>query len=90
MNIPTWLVIGVLIGALAKVVTPKSGTIIVPVIHGAVGAVGGGVLGKFAGLYEPTGPGAAAGWMLSVMGAFLLVGVYVTMGGPRDEGDKGS
>jgi uncharacterized membrane protein YeaQ/YmgE (transglycosylase-associated protein family) len=80
LNIPLWAIIGAVIGALAKFVMPKGG-IVLPVILGAVGAVGAGIGGKYAGFYDPGGPGTPAGLMAATMGAFTLVGAYVTMGG---------
>jgi len=80
LNIPLWIIIGAVIGGLAKFVMPRGG-IVVPIILGAVGSVAGGIAGQYAGFYEPGGPGMAAGLMTAVMGAFTLVGAYVTMTG---------
>jgi uncharacterized membrane protein YeaQ/YmgE (transglycosylase-associated protein family) len=80
LNIPIWVVMGAVIGALAKFVMPKGG-IVIPIILGTVGSVAGGIGGKYAGFYDSGGPGTAGGLMLAVMGAFTLVGAYVTIAG---------
>jgi len=70
-----WIIFGLIIGALAKLVMPgrDPGGIIVTILVGIAGALLGGFLGRAAGFY---GPEEAAGWVMSILGAFVLLGLY--------------
>ena len=70
-----WIVFGLIVGALAKLVMPgrDGGGIIVTMLLGIVGAVVGGFLGRAMGLY---GPNQAAGFFLSLLGAIILLVIY--------------
>jgi uncharacterized membrane protein YeaQ/YmgE (transglycosylase-associated protein family) len=70
-----WIVFGLIIGALAKLVMPgrDPGGIIVTIVLGIIGAVLGGWLGRAIGLY---GPGEAAGFVMALIGALILLGLY--------------
>jgi uncharacterized membrane protein YeaQ/YmgE (transglycosylase-associated protein family) len=70
-----WIVFGLIVGALAKLVMPRRdpGGIIVTIVLGIVGAVLGGWLGWAIGLY---GPGDAAGFVMALIGALILLGRY--------------
>ena len=70
-----WIVFGLIVGALAKLVMPgrDPGGIIVTIILGIVGAVVGGWIGRVVGLY---GPDQAAGFIMSFLGAVVLLAVY--------------
>lgn len=63
-----WIVFGLIVGALAKLVMPgrDPGGIIVTIVLGIVGAVLGGWLGRAIGLY---GPGEPAGFVMALIGA---------------------
>jgi uncharacterized membrane protein YeaQ/YmgE (transglycosylase-associated protein family) len=75
MDFIGWLVAGLIIGALAKLVMPGDdpGGIIVTTLIGIVGAMLGGGLGRALGLYAP---GQPAGWIMSILGAVLLLFIY--------------
>ena len=75
MSILTWIIIGLVVGALAKFVMPGKdpGGIVVTILLGIGGALLGGVLGRALGLYEP---GQPAGWIVSILGAVLLLAGY--------------
>jgi uncharacterized membrane protein YeaQ/YmgE (transglycosylase-associated protein family) len=66
---------GLIIGALAKLAMPGKdpGGIIATMLIGIAGAVTGGFLGRVLGLY---GPGDAAGFFMSFLGAVLLLFLY--------------
>jgi uncharacterized membrane protein YeaQ/YmgE (transglycosylase-associated protein family) len=66
------IVLGLIIGAVAKLVMPGDdpGGIIVTILLGIAGAVVGGVLGRVIGLYEE---GQPAGFVMSVLGALVLL-----------------
>lgn len=75
MGILGWIVFGLVIGALAKLVMPGKdpGGIIVTILLGIVGAVVGGFLGRVLGLYEENEP---AGFIGALIGAILLLFIY--------------
>jgi uncharacterized membrane protein YeaQ/YmgE (transglycosylase-associated protein family) len=75
MDFIGWLVAGLIIGALAKLVMPGNdpGGIIVTIMLGIVGAVVGGGAGRALGWYAP---GQPAGWIMSILGAVVLLFLY--------------
>jgi uncharacterized membrane protein YeaQ/YmgE (transglycosylase-associated protein family) len=70
-----WIVFGLIVGALAKLVMPgrDPGGIIVTMLLGIAGALLGGFIGRAMGFY---GPGEAAGWLMSFLGAVILLMLY--------------
>ncbi|MGV3519543.1 GlsB/YeaQ/YmgE family stress response membrane protein [Luteitalea sp.] len=82
MGILGWIVFGLVIGALAKLLMPGKdpGGIIVTMLLGIVGSVLGGFIGQTLGLY---GPGDAAGFVMSLLGAVLLLVIYRMATGNR-------
>jgi uncharacterized membrane protein YeaQ/YmgE (transglycosylase-associated protein family) len=74
-SIVGWIIFGLIIGALAKLVMPgrDPGGIIVTIVLGIVGALLGGWLGRAIGLY---GPDEAAGFVMALIGALILLGLY--------------
>jgi uncharacterized membrane protein YeaQ/YmgE (transglycosylase-associated protein family) len=78
MTVLGWIVFGLVVGALAKLVMPgrDPGGIIVTMLLGIAGAVLGGVIGRAMGLY---GPGQAAGFLMSFLGAVILLMLYRMM-----------
>jgi uncharacterized membrane protein YeaQ/YmgE (transglycosylase-associated protein family) len=75
MGILGWILFGLIVGALAKLVMPgrDPGGIIVTMLLGIAGAVLGGFLGRAMGFY---GPGEAAGFLMSFLGAVVLLVLY--------------
>ena len=69
------IIIGAVIGALAKFIMPGDdpGGLIVTMLIGIAGAVVGGYIGRAIGLYQP---GQAAGFIMSVIGALVLLFGY--------------
>lgn len=82
MSILGWILFGLIVGALAKLVMPgrDPGGIIVTMLLGIAGAVLGGFVGRALGLY---GEGEAAGFLMSFVGAVLLLFLYRMMVGRR-------
>jgi uncharacterized membrane protein YeaQ/YmgE (transglycosylase-associated protein family) len=82
MSILGWIVFGLIVGALAKLVMPgrDPGGIIVTMLLGIAGALLGGFLGRGLGWY---GEGEPAGWAMSFIGAVLLLVIYRMMTGRR-------
>src|SRR5262245_3726227 len=78
MAVIGWIVFGLIVGALAKLVMPgrDPGGIIVTMLLGIAGALLGGFIGRATGLY---GPGEAAGFLMSFIGAVILLALYRMM-----------
>ena len=75
MGILGWILFGLIVGALAKLVMPgrDPGGIIVTMLLGIAGALLGGFIGRAMGFY---GPNESAGWLMSIGGAILLLVIY--------------
>ena len=71
----TWIVFGLVVGALAKLIMPGDdpGGIIVTILIGIAGAVLGGFIGRAMGFY---GPDQAAGYVMSIIGGIVLLAIY--------------
>jgi uncharacterized membrane protein YeaQ/YmgE (transglycosylase-associated protein family) len=82
MGILGWILFGLIVGALAKLVMPgrDPGGIIVTMLLGIAGAVLGGFVGRAMGFYEQ---GEAAGFVMSFLGAVALLALYRVMIGRR-------
>jgi uncharacterized membrane protein YeaQ/YmgE (transglycosylase-associated protein family) len=70
-----WIVFGLVVGVIAKLLMPgrDPGGVFVTALIGIAGALVGGLFGRFLGFY---GPGEAAGYLMSIVGAVLLLFVY--------------
>ena len=75
MAILSWLISGLIIGALAKFLMPGKdpGGFVVTILLGIAGAFVGSYVGQMIGWY---GPGEAAGWIMSILGAIVLLAIY--------------
>lgn len=75
MHIIWTLVIGLVVGALAKLVMPGKdpGGAIITILLGIGGAFLANFIGRSAGWYGPT---EAAGFIASILGAVILLAVY--------------
>ena len=83
MGILGWIVFGLIVGIVAKVLMPgrDPGGFIVTIILGIVGAVVGGFIGRAVGWYGPNDP---VGFVMAVLGAIVLLVLYrVTLGRAR-------
>lgn len=71
----TWILIGLIAGAIAKAVTPgrDPGGCLITIVIGIAGAVLAGFLGQQLGWY---GPGEGAGFLAAIVGAVLILIVY--------------
>ena len=76
-----WIVFGLIVGVIAKLLMPgrDPGGFIITALLGIAGAVVGGFVGRALGLY---GPGEAAGFLMSLVGAIILLFIYHKMRGP--------
>jgi uncharacterized membrane protein YeaQ/YmgE (transglycosylase-associated protein family) len=70
-----WIIFGLVVGALAKLIMPGKdpGGWIVTTLLGIVGAVVGGFLGRMLGLYQE---GEPAGFVGALLGAILVLWIY--------------
>ena len=65
MGILTWIVFGLVVGIIAKLLMPgrDPGGFIVTILLGIAGALLGGFIGRAMGFY---GPQESAGWLMSI------------------------
>src|SRR5438067_2107391 len=75
MGILAWIAFGLVVGIIAKLVTPgrDPGGFIVTILLGIAGALLGGFIGRAMGFY---GPNETAGWLMSIAGAIVLLLLY--------------
>lgn len=75
MGIIVWIVFGLLVGIVAKVLTPgrDPGGFIVTVLLGIAGALVGGFIGRTAGWYREGDP---VGFAMAVVGSIVLLVLY--------------
>lgn len=78
MGILTWILFGLVVGIIAKLLMPgrDPGGFIVTILLGIAGALLGGFIGRAMGFY---GPNEGAGWLISILGAILLLVLYRMM-----------
>ena len=75
MAIIATIVVGLVVGLIAKFIMPGKdpGGWIVTILIGIAGAFVGTLVGRALGLYEQ---GESAGWIISILGAVLLLWIY--------------
>ncbi|HJU41989.1 MAG TPA: GlsB/YeaQ/YmgE family stress response membrane protein [Vicinamibacterales bacterium] len=75
MGILGWIVFGLIVGAIAKLLMPgrDPGGIIVTMVLGIVGALLGGFIGRALGMYSADEP---AGFIMALVGAVLVLFIY--------------
>jgi uncharacterized membrane protein YeaQ/YmgE (transglycosylase-associated protein family) len=76
------LIVGLIVGAIAKFIMPgrDPGGIIVTMLIGVAGAFIAAFIGRQLNWY---GPGESAGWIASIVGAILLLFLYRLFTGRR-------
>jgi uncharacterized membrane protein YeaQ/YmgE (transglycosylase-associated protein family) len=76
------IVSGLIVGIIAKLLMPgrDPGGFIITIVLGIAGALLGGFLGRAMGLY---GPNEQAGWLMSILGAIILLVIYRVIAKPR-------
>jgi uncharacterized membrane protein YeaQ/YmgE (transglycosylase-associated protein family) len=77
-----WIIFGLIVGVIAKLLMPgrDPGGMIVTILIGIAGAVVGGFIGRALGFYGPNG---GAGYLMSIVGAVLLLFIYRRLAGTR-------
>ena len=76
-----WILFGLIVGLIAKMLMPgrDPGGFIITALLGIAGAVLGGFIGRAIGFY---GPGEPAGFLMSTVGAIILLFIYHKMRRP--------
>ena len=82
MGLITTLIVGLIVGAIAKLLMPGKdpGGWIITILLGIAGAFVGTFLGRSLGMYRE---GQAAGWIASIIGAMVLLLLYRVIAGRR-------
>jgi uncharacterized membrane protein YeaQ/YmgE (transglycosylase-associated protein family) len=75
LGILGWILFGLIVGVIAKLVMPgrDPGGVVVTIVLGIAGALLGGFLGRALGWYQA---GEAAGFFMATLGALLLLFIY--------------
>jgi uncharacterized membrane protein YeaQ/YmgE (transglycosylase-associated protein family) len=75
MHVLWMIVVGLIVGALAKLIMPghDPGGIVVTILLGIAGSLVAGLLGRAVGWYTA---GEPAGFISSVIGAIILLAIY--------------
>jgi uncharacterized membrane protein YeaQ/YmgE (transglycosylase-associated protein family) len=78
MGILSWILFGLVVGIIAKLLMPgrDPGGFIVTILLGIAGALVGGFVGRAMGLYTEN---EGAGWLMSILGAIVLLALYRMM-----------
>jgi uncharacterized membrane protein YeaQ/YmgE (transglycosylase-associated protein family) len=75
MSIIGWIIFGLIVGIIAKFLMPgrDPGGYIVTTLLGIAGALVGGFLGRFLGLYNEGDP---VGFIMAILGSIVLLLIY--------------
>jgi len=75
MDLLGWIMVGLLAGAIARLIMPgrDPGGCIVTILLGMSGALLAGFVGRLAGLYAP---GERAGFIAAIIGAIAILALY--------------
>jgi uncharacterized membrane protein YeaQ/YmgE (transglycosylase-associated protein family) len=82
VTVLSWILFGLVVGIVAKLLTPgrDPGGFILTTLLGIAGAVLGGYVGRALGFY---GPNQTAGFLMSILGAIILLLLYRFISRPR-------
>lgn len=77
-----WIIFGLIVGIVAKLLMPghDPGGMIVTILLGVAGSLLGGWLGRALGMYPPGHP---AGFLMSILGAIVILALYRLVARPR-------
>lgn len=83
MSIVLWILFGLIVGVIAKLLTPgrEPGGFVLTTLLGIAGALVGGFLGRAVGIYpsyQSTG-----GFFMSIVGAVIILLIYNAVRGRR-------
>ena len=84
MDLIAKIIFGLIVGAIAKLVMPGKdpGGIIITILLG----IAGSLLGTFVGRMLWGGEGYTAGWIMSILGAIILLWIYRIIKGRKQQG----
>ncbi len=76
MSIVLWVLFGLVVGLIAKLITPgrEPGGFVLTTLLGIAGALVGGFAGRALGLYPSTQ--ATGGLFMSILGAVVILAIY--------------
>jgi uncharacterized membrane protein YeaQ/YmgE (transglycosylase-associated protein family) len=76
MGIVMWILFGLIVGVIAKLLTPgrEPGGFILTALLGVAGGVLGGYIGRAVGMYPSDR--STGGFFMSIVGAVILLGIY--------------
>lgn len=85
MSILGWILFGLIVGIVGKFLMPgrDPGGFILTILLGIAGALLGGFIGRFLGLYRE---GEPAGFLMAVVGSIVLLIIYRLIAGRRGFG----
>ena len=83
MGVLGWILFGLIVGILAKLIMPgrDPGGVIVTILLGIAGALLGGWFGQLIGLYDS--PEEGAGFIMALIGAIVILAIYRAVVGRR-------
>lgn len=78
MGLISWLIIGLIAGAIAKMITPQDekGGWVSSLVVGLIGSIIGGFLGRLTGISYIFGSGLFSSLIIAVLGAILVLYIY--------------
>jgi uncharacterized membrane protein YeaQ/YmgE (transglycosylase-associated protein family) len=76
MSIVLWIVFGLIVGVIAKLLTPgrEPGGFIITTLLGIAGALVGGFIGRALGIYPNYQ--SYGGFFMSILGAVIILAIY--------------
>ncbi len=78
MGIIGWIVLGLIVGAIAKLIMPgrDGGGLIVTMLLGVIGGFVGGIIGKYVFHTDLGGFFNLRTWLLAIVGAVVVLAIY--------------
>lgn len=91
MGIIGWIVLGLIVGAIAKLIMPGKdpGGILVTLLLGVVGAFVGGLIGNWIFNVGLESFWSWRTWLLAIVGAVIVLGIYRLIVGRTSKAAKG-
>jgi uncharacterized membrane protein YeaQ/YmgE (transglycosylase-associated protein family) len=85
MGIIAWIILGLIVGAIAKAIVPgrDGGGFILTILLGVVGAFVGGFIGRYAFHTSLGGFFDLRTWLLAILGSVVVLGIFHLARGRR-------
>ena len=89
-SIITWAIFGLVIGIVARFLYPgrQSMSLVMTMILGIVGSLVGGMISWAVGFRPEEGPFRGAGWIMSIIGALIVVWISLYLASRRTPGTR--